>query len=160
MTTPHIRPFTALDGDWVVARHAALYAQSDGFDGGFGVLVRQIVDGFLAGPDAETVRGWIAWHGGRRVGCIFVVRDAPGIAKLRLFLVEPESRGTGLAQTLLDQAIEFARDAGYLQMHLWTHESHIAAGRIYLRNGFRIVESTPTRAFGQDLVSQIWARDL
>lgn len=160
MSAFHIRPYTALDGDWVVARHGELYARTEGFDDSFGALVRQIIDAFDARPDPDLSRGWIGWRGAQRQGCVFVVPEAPGTAKLRLFLVEPESRGTGLAQSLLDHAIGFARETGHSRMRLWTHESFAAAGRIYHRNGFRIVKSTPSRSFGQDVVDQIWARDL
>ena len=55
-----------------------------------------------------------------------------------------------------DTAMGFARDAGYGQMRLWTHESHVAAGRLYARAGFDLVSSTPAQAFGQAVIDQIW----
>ncbi len=79
-----------------------------------------------------------------------------GVAKLRLFLLEPEARGRGLGQRLLDACLGFARAAGYRRLELWTHESHRAACALYARNGFRLVGSRPVRSFGQDLVEQTW----
>ncbi len=158
-----LRPFAPSDADWLVARHAALYARDDGFDESFGPLVAGIVADFLAQPDQTRQAGWIAWGAGKRCGSIFCVCEDPAtplIAKLRLFLIEPESRGTGLAQTLLDTCLGFARNARYRQMRLWTHESHRAAGRLYARNGFVLASARTVHSFGQDLVEQIWQRDL
>ncbi|HSF65264.1 MAG TPA: GNAT family N-acetyltransferase [Paracoccaceae bacterium] len=148
------------DGDWVIDRHAALYAAEEGYAPSFGDLVAGIVSGFLQDHDPARERGWIAWQDGRRLGSIFCRADGPRTARLRLFLLEPAARGTGLAQRMLDECLTFARAAGYQDMRLWTHESHRAACRLYARNGFAMVESTPARAFGQDVVDQIWHRML
>jgi len=155
-----IKPFIPADADWVITRHAALYASDEGYDASFVALVAQIVADFVAAQPADGANGWIAWHGEQRQGCVFVVQESPTVAKLRLFLVEPDSRGTGLAQRLLETALGFSRDSGYKDMRLWTHESHAAAGRLYARNGFSLVESTKNRAFGCDVVDQIWHRKL
>lgn len=158
-----LRPFTPDDTDWLVARHAALYARDDGFDESFGPLVAGILSDFLGQIDQTRQAGWIAWSGDQRLGSIFCVGENPAtpeIAKLRLFLVEPQARGSGLAQTLLDTCLGFARGKRYRQMRLWTHESHRAAGRMYARNGFALISARPVQSFGQDLVEQIWQRDL
>lgn len=157
MTGNVIRDFRGdTDGDWVVARHAALYARDEGFDASFGELVRQIVTDFTNAHDPACEHGWIAEREGARAGSIFCVRQTADLAKLRLFLVEPEARGTGLAQGLLATCMGFARDAGYKGMTLWTHESHVAAGRLYARTGFTLERSVPARSFGVDVVEQHW----
>lgn len=155
-----IRAFRATDADWIVARHGTLYAEAEGFDASFPVLVAGVLRDFLAGHDAARERGWIAARGTDRLASIFCVDAGQGVAKLRLFLVEPQARGTGLAQRMLETCLGFARDAGYRRMRLWTHESHRAAGRIYGRNGFVLTRSVPARSFGQDVVEQTWERDL
>ncbi len=157
-----LRGFEAADAAWVVARHATLYAAEEGYDDSFRSLVAQIVSDFIARHDPAREQGWIAWRGAERLGSIFVVQDpaGPEVAKLRLVLLEPAARGSGLAQRMLDHALDFARAAGYLQMRLWTHESHRAAGRLYARNGFDLVESTSAQAFGVAVVDQIWQRAL
>jgi GNAT superfamily N-acetyltransferase len=153
-------PIAPQDADWITACHAALYARDEGFDSSFGDLVAQIVAGFLSSHDPSCERGWIAWQGETRLGSIFCVQEGPGVARLRLFLVEPEARGTGLAQHMLDTCLGFARGAGYRRIRLWTHESHRAAGRLYARNGFVLTASAPARSFGQDVIEQDWERDL
>lgn len=155
-----LRPFASHDTDWLVDRHGALYAEEEGFDETFPLLVREILGDFLAKQVPGRDQGWIAWDGETRVGSIFVIEDDAETAKLRLVLLEPGARGTGLAQRMLDTALDFARAAGYRRMRLWTHESHVAAGRLYARNHFHLVESEAKRSFGQDVVAQIWERKL
>jgi GNAT superfamily N-acetyltransferase len=165
MTHPDIAIRLARPGDsyWITERHATLYAQAEGFDATFGPLVASILANFWADHDPARDCGWIAQRDDRRLGSIFCVtedRADPAIAKLRLFLLEPEARGTGLAQAMLDTCLGFARGAGYRHMRLWTHESHRAAGRLYARNGFVLTRSQPVRSFGQNLVEQAWERAL
>lgn len=149
------------DAGWLVMRHGELYAEEAGFDASFEPLVARILADFLEGHDPARERGWIARAGGRRLGSIFCVQGpGPETAKLRLFLLEPEARGIGLGQRLLDACLGFAKEAGYARMTLWTHESHQAACRLYARNGFSCTASKPVRSFGQDLVEQEWTRDL
>ena len=144
------------DGGWVSSRHGALYAAEEGYDASFEALVAEIVAAFLRSHDAACERGWIAVRGDERLGSIFVVRETATIAKLRLVLLEPKARGTGLARRMLETAMTFARSAGYAQMRLWTHESHIAAGKLYAGAGFQLVSTTPAQAFGRPVVDQIW----
>ncbi|MEL6682539.1 MAG: GNAT family N-acetyltransferase [Pseudomonadota bacterium] len=151
-----IRLCDASDRDWVVTQHAEHYARVDGFDDSFGPLVAHIVDGFLDDHDSASEAGWIAQDSGQRLGSIFCVRLDEHTAKLRLFYVVETARGTGVAQGLLTQCMTFARDAGYRDMTLWTHESHAAAGRIYQRNGFAQTQAKPVHSFGLDLVEETW----
>lgn len=155
-----IGPLQPGDAGWVIERHAAAYARDEGYGPEFEALVAEIVAGILRSGNPARVRGWIARQGSQRLGSIFVVEDTPDLARLRLFYLEPCARGTGLGQRMLDEALGFARAAGYRRMTLWTHESHRAAGRIYARNGFTLTSSTAARAFGCDVVDQTWDRDL
>ena len=151
-----LRPFVADDADWLVEQHATHYAQAEGFDDSFGPLVRSIIDGFLTAHDETCEAGWIAHRADQRLGSIFCVCKDDSTAKLRLFYVVDEARGTGVAQALLDQCLGFARGAGYAGLTLWTHESHAAAGRIYARNGLTRTHAVPVHSFGVDLVEETW----
>ena len=145
------------DAGWLIQSHAELYARDEGFDATFEPLVAEILVDFLRTNDPTCERAFIAEKDGVRLGSIFCVKSGEdGVAKLRLFLVLPEARGTGLGQRLLDACVAFSRASGYRRMRLWTHESHKAACALYVRNGFQLVSSKPVRSFGVDLVEQSW----
>ncbi|QIP86416.1 MarR family transcriptional regulator [Streptomyces sp. Tu 2975] len=149
------------DLGWIVQRHGALYAAEYGWDAGFEGLVARIVADFAQEHDPRLERVWIAETDGRPVGSVMCVRDdAPDTARLRLLLVEPEARGHGLGDRLVGSAVDFARDAGYRDMVLWTNDVLTAARRIYQRAGFTLVAEKPHRSYGADLVGQDWRLSL
>ena len=149
------------DLGWVVQAHGELYAQEFGWDTSFEALVARIVADFAGGYDPERERGWIAELDGIRVGCVFCVRgDEPRTATLRILLVHPDARGHGLGRRLVDTCTDFAREAGYEHMRLWTNDVLAAARRIYLAAGFHLVAQAPHHSFGVDLVGQDYALDL
>ena len=156
MENIEIRTFDPDDRDWLISQHREHYCAKEGFDESFGVLVTQIIDDFIDGHDPNCERGWIASHGDQRLGSIFCVKLDAQRAKLRLFLLMPESRGTGLGHLMLQTCMGFARDHGYEAMQLWTHESHRAAGRLYARNGWQLTGSRPVISFGKANVEQTW----
>jgi hypothetical protein len=45
-------------------------------------------------------------------------------------------------------------------MTLWTQASLLAARGIYTRAGFLMTAAEPNRAFGVDLISETWEREL
>jgi len=155
-----LRPFQSDDVPWLVDAHATHYARNDGFDDTFGPLVNTILTDFVASHDPDVERGWIAEVAGERAGSIFCVRLNATTAKLRLFYLSPRLRGQGAGKVLLRTCCAFARDVGYDQMTLWTHESHRAAGHLYKTHGFDLVDARPVHSFGQDLIEQTWTKRL
>ncbi len=144
------------DFGWVVERHGLLYAREYGWDSTFEALVAQIISDFITHFDPTRERCWIAEMNGERVGCIFLVRVDDETAKLRMLLVEPKARGSGLGSRLVEECIRFARKAGYKKMTLWTNSVLVEARHIYQKTGFQLVSSEPQPNFGKDLVSETW----
>ncbi|MFK4064766.1 GNAT family N-acetyltransferase [Streptomyces sp. NPDC029674] len=145
------------DLGWIVQRNAAVYAAEFGWNTEYEGLVARIVADFAEDHDPHLERVWIAELDGRPVGCVMCVRDdAPGTARLRLLLVEPDARGLGIGDQLVTACIEFARGVGYRELTLWTNDVLASARGIYLRHGFALVAEKPHRSFGVDLVGQDW----
>ncbi|MFI5765777.1 GNAT family N-acetyltransferase [Streptomyces sp. NPDC051563] len=162
------------DLGWVVMAHGEQYAREFGWDGSFEALVARIVADYAERRDPTREAAWIAELDGRRVGSVFCVagevceagdggeagdgRDGGqgGTAKLRILLVDPAARGHRLGSRLVERCVDFAREAGYRRIRLWTNDTLTAARGVYLAAGFRLVEEEPHHSFGADLVGQIY----
>ncbi len=148
------------DLGWVVMAHGEFYAREYGFDTSFEALVARIVADYAADPDDGRQAAWIGERDGRRVGCVFCVAADEQTAQLRILLVDPRARGLGLGTRLVDECLNFARQAGYQRMKLWTNHPLVAARKIYLSRGFTLVEEEPHRSFGAQLTGQVYELDL
>lgn len=153
---PLIREHRPGDIGWVISAHGRLYAEDYGWDASFEALVAEIAAKFLREFRPGQERCFIAEWGEAPAGSAFVVRESDEVAKLRLVLVEKRAQGLGLGKALVDEAIAFARAAGYRRMMLWTNDILHAARHIYVAAGFRLVAEERHHSFGQDLVGQNW----
>lgn len=159
--TVTIRPL-GRPGDlgWVVMAHGEIYNQEFGWDTSFEALVAGIVADYAADHDPAREAAWIAEVDGRRAGCIFLVRREDTTAKLRILLVDPSARGHRLGTRLVETCLDFAKQAGYQRISLWTNDVLASARRIYQAAGFTLVDEEQHHSFGHDLVGQTWSRDL
>ena len=148
------------DFGWVVKRHAELYAQEYQWHEPFEGVCAQIVADFVNKFDAKRERCWIAEMNGENVGCVFVAKETPDVARIRLLLVDPKARGLGLGAGLTDECIKFARSAGYSKMTLWTHRVLTAARHIYQKAGFKLTRSEQHHDWGPRVVSEHWDLEL
>jgi DNA-binding MarR family transcriptional regulator/GNAT superfamily N-acetyltransferase len=163
-----LRPHRPGDIGWVIARHGALYAQEYRWDMRFEALVARIAADFVDRFDPAREACWIAEREGSNVGSVFIVqaRDEssheplPGVAQLRMLLVEPTARGLGIGARLVDECERFARLAGYEKITLWTNSLLHAARGIYKKAGYALVASESHHSFGHDLVGETWQKEL
>ena len=157
-----LRPPRAGDLGWIVHRHGVLFTREFGWNQSFEALVAKIVAEYVESYDAAKDCCWIAERKGERVGSVFVMKDParPGVARLRLLLLEPSARGLGIGRRLVDECTTFARDAGYHSISLFTTNVLTAARRIYADAGYRIRHEEPHAAFGQRVTAETWELEL
>lgn len=162
MTAARSKPPYALrrphpgDIGWIIYRHGVLYAREYGWDERFEALVAEVGAQFIQNFDFERERLWIAERDGKFIGCVMLAKKTADVAKLRLLLVEPEARGLGLGGRLVDECIDFAREAGYRKIELWTNSVLLPARRLYERTGFKLIQSEPHQLFGEGLIGETW----
>lgn len=163
-TDIRLRAHQSGDIGWVISRHGALYASEYGWDQHFEAMVARIAADFIDRFDAHREACWIAERDGVRLGSVFLVQarseqtgePLPGRAQLRMLLVEPAARGTGLGRRLVGECERFARERGYERIVLWTNSLLLAARNIYQSAGYQLTHSEPHHSFGHDLVGESW----
>lgn len=151
-----LRPPRAGDLGWIVSRHGALYREEYGWDERLEALTAEIVATFIRNYDGKRERCWIAEWDGKNVGCVLLVKETEEVARLRLLLVEPKARGLGIGARLVEEALRFAREAGYRSVTLWTHSVLAAARHVYERAGFKLTATKEHDEFGKTLVGETW----
>ena len=160
--TGHVTYRSPAPGDlgWIVQRHGELYHASHGWDASFEAMVAEIVAGFVRDFDPAWERMWVAELEGKRAGSIALVRREPGVAQLRLLLVEPWARGRGIGARLVSECVGHARALGYRTMMLSTVRGLDGARRLYEAEGFRLISEEPTARWGGRQMAQSWELEL
>lgn len=156
------------DLGWIVERHGAFYAAEYGLDVRFEALVARICADFVDHREPQREACWIAARGNERLGCVMLVQARnethdgtsgaarPGVAKLRLLLLEPHARGLGVGKRLVRQCSDFARAADYDRIELWTQSALTAARALYAAEGYCLIRSSAGHGFGQDVINETW----
>jgi GNAT superfamily N-acetyltransferase len=135
------------DEGYITYLHGILYAPEQGWDHTF--------DAYVAIPLAEFARSrslgeriWIVEVGERIVGSVAIVRFSEREAQLRWLLLHPDMRGRGIGRKLVEEALDFCRDAGYSSVFLWTVNTLPIAAKLYQSVGFGQTEELTHELWG------------
>ena len=141
------------DVGYITYLHGILYAPQQGWDHTF--------DSYVAIPLAEFTkriglreRIWIVERACQIAGSVAIVEFSQEEAQLRWLLLHPDLRGRGLGRRLVEEAVAFAREAGYSSIFLWTVDSLPAAASLYKSAGFLEKEKVTHELWGS-LVTEV-----
>ena len=148
------------DHGWILERHAAVYGAEQGWGPKFEAYCGQVIVDYIQRDDPDSERCWIATLDGVRCGSIYCTKRTGAVAQVRLLLVEPWARGAGAGAALAQACVDFAREAGYEQIMLFTNSNLSSARRIYESIGFEFKGEEPEDIFDDDSVGQEFWLDL
>lgn len=155
----HIRTFRTGDLYEIASRQSVLYAPY-GWKRPMEVLQGEVTTAFLREFKPGREQCWVAERAGMMAGAVLLVDAGGNVGQLRLLHVEPWARGLGIGGALVGRCVEFAREAGYAKIRLWTHTILDSARRIYEANGFEIVETAIHYEFGAPVQGETWELEL
>ena len=151
----HIRTFRTGDLFTIAARQSILY-EPYGWKRPMEILQGEVTTAFLKDFKPGREQCWVAERAGMMAGAVMLVDAGGDVGQLRLLHVEPWARGLGIGGALVGACVEFAREAGYARMRLWTHTILESARRIYEAAGFAIVETAVHHEFGEPVQGETW----
>ncbi len=139
----------------IVTMHGLVYARERGFDATFEAYVAEPLAQFVK-RGSPRERLWVAECGDEIVGSIAIVAERETVAQLRWFLVAPETRGKGLGQRLVAEALAFSRSAAYERVILWTVSGLEASAHLYRSAGFQRSQANPATRWGVEVVEEMY----
>ena len=140
----------------IASRQGLIYEQEYGWDKSYEALAAKILSEYVGRNDVVNERAWIAERHGAILGSVYLMKEDAETARLRLLYVEPLARGLGLGKKLVLECTEFARQASYKRIVLWTQSTLTAARKLYVNEGYELIKQEPHHSFGKDLVGETW----
>jgi len=74
----------------------------------------------------------------------------PGIARLRWFIMDARTKGTGMGNQLMEAAMNHVDVMGFKECHLWTIAGLPASRHLYEKHGFILSESKRGTKYGPE----------
>lgn len=134
----------------ITTLHAIYYRKHWGLDHSFEAEVSRELGDFIAHFDPRMDGLWNAVKGEDLVGAIAIVgnRETPREARLRWYIVDIRYHRRGIGRDLIERALAFSKKVGFDRISLWTFEGLERAQAIYLKSGFRLVETREVPQWG------------
>jgi len=151
-----IRSYTETDLNYIVESHCRIYQQEYKFDDSFNEFMMDSLNKFLRNKNDKKENIWVVDQEGILMGSIGIVKVSDDISQLRWFLLEPDQRGKGLGNQLIQEAIKFCKDNHYKTIILWTNKSLHAARKLYEKNGFKVSEVKKSYLSNQEIIEEKW----
>lgn len=144
----------------VIDLHASYYAEHWSFDDRFEAQVRRELTEFIESFDRESDGFWWASDGNGFCGAIAIdgSRSGQGKARVRWFIVNEQTQGSGVGTVLIDQAMQFCDEKQFAEVYLWTFEGLDAARALYEKYGFTLVEEQKGEGWGPAITEQKFVR--
>lgn len=142
------------DLGYVIYRHGKLYSGENDYGLSFEAYVAIGLGEFYGAYDPEKDCVWICEDGDKIIGFLVLAHRSENSAQLRYFYLEPEYRGIGLGNKLMQLFMDFLKEKSYKSAYLWTTQEQTAAASLYERYGFRLTEEKESDAFGKPLIEQ------
>jgi len=143
----------------IVKQHGLLYANEYGYDYTFEAYVAEPLAQFVKRQSSRE-RIWLVKLDGDLLGSICICELSETEAQLRWFSVTPEARGKGLGKALMDNALTFCSEQGYIKVILWTVKGLEASTSLYLKYGFTIKQEIEHELWGKMQLEQCYEKNI
>jgi len=141
------------DIGYVIYLHGILYKNEHGYGIEFETYVAEGLVEFYRRYDPQKDCVWICEHEKKMVGFLLLMHRGDA-AQLRYFILQPEYRGIGLGNKLMNLYMDFFKEKEYKSSYLLTTDELLASAHLYKKFGFRLTEEKPSNAFGKSVVQQ------
>jgi len=141
------------DVGYVIYLHGLHYKNEYGYGIEFETYVAEGLVEFYQQYDPEKDRVWICEHESEMVGFLLLMHRGDA-AQLRYFILQPEYRGIGLGNKLMNLYMDFAKYKKYKSTYLLTTDELLASAHLYKKFGFKLTEEKPSSAFGKPVMQQ------
>jgi GNAT superfamily N-acetyltransferase len=140
----------------VTQLHALYYSRNWGFGLYFEAKVARELAEFLSRFNEKRDGFWTMCSDSSVEGSIAIdaVNAATEGAHLRWFILSHEFQGLGYGTRLLDKALSFCKEKGYMSVYLWTFKGLDAAKHIYVKFGFRLAQQDKGTQWGKEVLEQ------
>lgn len=140
------------DLGYLVYLHGKLYAEEFGYMQGLEIYAMESILESIKNFSPRD-RFWIARTKNKIAGSIALINRGEA-AQLRYFLLEPEFRGQGLGNKLMQAFMDFLHSNDYQSAYLWTTNELPAAAHLYRKYGFKLTEEIPSKQFDKETIEQ------
>lgn len=129
------------DLGWLIHIHGVQNLKDYGFNEIHEAYCARIATDFMLNPQPRRQRVWLTRKDGVINGSVFICEPEEGVAQLRLLFVDESARGLGLGRWLVEEAVNYSREAGFARIFLWTVEGLDRAKTVYTSLGFAVTET-------------------